>query len=182
MTENPDRIERTIELLLYAPIGVGLCLKDTAPQFVDMFVSRGRAEIARRHDEVQQRVTTARSLGQVAMAFGPPIVRERGVFTLVALQDHGHPRQRLAGRHVSDPPHDLSRGLLRGGDGRGEEQRQEVEAGNHGYPEGRSGTTTAEHEELVELRKEVRELRRANDILQAAASFVGAELDRRHTR
>jgi hypothetical protein len=40
-------------------------------------VSRGRAEIDRRHEEVQQRVTTARSLGQVAMAFGPPIVRER---------------------------------------------------------------------------------------------------------
>ncbi|MDQ1383863.1 MAG: hypothetical protein QOG65_1242, partial [Actinomycetota bacterium] len=77
MTENSDRIERTLELLLYAPIGVGLFLKDTAPQFVDMFVSRGRAEIDRRHDEVQKRVTTARSLGQVAMAFGPPIVRER---------------------------------------------------------------------------------------------------------
>lgn len=77
MTENSDRIERTIELLLYAPLGIGLFLKDSAPQFVDMFVSRGRAEIDRRHDEVQQRVTTARSLGQVAMAFGPPIVRER---------------------------------------------------------------------------------------------------------
>lgn len=46
----------------------------------------------------------------------------------------------------------------------------------------RAGTTTAEHDELVELRKEVRELRRANDILQAAASFFGAELDRRHKR
>ncbi|MDQ1459229.1 MAG: hypothetical protein QOI08_713 [Actinomycetota bacterium] len=77
MTDNSDRIERTLELLLYAPLGVGLFLKDTAPQFVDMFVSRGRAEVDRRHEEVQQRVTTARSLGQVAMAFGPPIVRER---------------------------------------------------------------------------------------------------------
>ena len=33
--------------------------------------------------------------------------------------------------------------------------------------------------EIAELRKEVKELRRANDILQAAASFFGAELDRR---
>ena len=49
MTDNPDRIERTLELLLYAPIGVGLFLKDMAPGFVDMFVSRGRAEIDRRH-------------------------------------------------------------------------------------------------------------------------------------
>ena len=46
----------------------------------------------------------------------------------------------------------------------------------------RAGTTTAEHQELVELRKENRELRRANDILQAAASFFGAELDRRQKR
>ena len=77
MTENPDRIERTLELLLYAPIGVGLFLKDTAPTFVNMFVSRGRAEVDKRQDDVQQRVTTARSLGQVALAFGPPVVRKR---------------------------------------------------------------------------------------------------------
>lgn len=53
-------------------------------------------------------------------------------------------------------------------------KQAEVDAGR------RPGTTSAEHDELVELRKEVRELRRANDILQAAASFFGAELDRRH--
>ncbi len=46
----------------------------------------------------------------------------------------------------------------------------------------RTGTTTAEHDELVELRKEVKELRRTNDILQAAASFFGAELDRRRSK
>ena len=46
----------------------------------------------------------------------------------------------------------------------------------------RAGTTTSEHEELVRLRKEVKELRRANDILQSAANFFGAELDRRHNK
>jgi hypothetical protein len=76
MSETPDRIERTLELLLYAPLGIGLYLKEAAPAFVDMFVSRGRAEIDRRQGEVHQRVTTARSMGQVALAFGPPIVRE----------------------------------------------------------------------------------------------------------
>ena len=44
------------------------------------------------------------------------------------------------------------------------------------------GLTTAEKEELTGLRKEVKELRRANDILQAAATFFGAELDRRRTK
>jgi hypothetical protein len=77
MTDNNDRIERTLEVLVYAPLGFGLFLKDTAPTFINLFVSRGRAEVDRRHGEVQQRVTTARSLGQVTMAFGPPIVRER---------------------------------------------------------------------------------------------------------
>ncbi|MGH8989481.1 MAG: hypothetical protein ACRDXC_12960 [Acidimicrobiales bacterium] len=46
----------------------------------------------------------------------------------------------------------------------------------------RPGLTTGERDELRELRKEVKELRRANDILQAAASFFGAELDRRQKR
>jgi len=46
----------------------------------------------------------------------------------------------------------------------------------------RSGTTSADAEELKRLRQENRELRRANDILKAAASFFGAELDRQHKR
>jgi transposase len=43
----------------------------------------------------------------------------------------------------------------------------------------RPGLTTEEQAELTRLRKENFELRRANDILQAAAAFFGAELDRR---
>lgn len=42
----------------------------------------------------------------------------------------------------------------------------------------RPGLTSEESEELKSLRKENKELRRANDILRAAASFFGAELDR----
>lgn len=46
----------------------------------------------------------------------------------------------------------------------------------------RPGLTTTESAELAELRKELRELRRANDILIAASAFFGAELDRRRGR
>ena len=68
MTEHKDRIEQTIEMFVYAPIGAGLYLKDMGPTFVNMFVARGRAEIDRRQAQVQQRTTTARSIGQVAVA------------------------------------------------------------------------------------------------------------------
>jgi len=77
MTDHRDRIEQTIEVLVYAPIGAGLYLKDMGPTFVNMFVARGRAEVDRRQAQVQQRTTTAKSIGQVAVAFGVPMVKQR---------------------------------------------------------------------------------------------------------
>jgi hypothetical protein len=77
MTDPKDRIAHTLEVLVYAPIGAGLYLRDMAPTFVNMFVARGRAEVDRRQAQVQQRTTTARSIGQVAVTFGVPMVRQR---------------------------------------------------------------------------------------------------------
>ncbi len=42
----------------------------------------------------------------------------------------------------------------------------------------RAGTTSEEAAELRKLRQEVKELRRANEILKAASAFFAAELDR----
>ena len=44
------------------------------------------------------------------------------------------------------------------------------------------GLTSEDRQRMRELEAENRELRRTNDILQAAASFFGAELDRRSKR
>jgi len=46
----------------------------------------------------------------------------------------------------------------------------------------KAGLTTQERARMRELEAENRELRRTNEILQAAASFFGAELDRRSKR
>jgi transposase-like protein len=46
----------------------------------------------------------------------------------------------------------------------------------------RPGLSTSERERLRELERENRELRRANQILKAAAAFFGAELDRQPRR
>ncbi|GAA1901748.1 transposase [Actinomadura bangladeshensis] len=53
-------------------------------------------------------------------------------------------------------------------------RRAEVDAG------ARPGTTTEESAELKRLKRENAELRRANEILKAAAGFFAAELDRPH--
>jgi transposase len=46
----------------------------------------------------------------------------------------------------------------------------------------RSGVSTEERARVKELERENRELRRANEILKAAAAFFGAEFDRRLKR
>jgi len=46
----------------------------------------------------------------------------------------------------------------------------------------RPGVTTGESERVKDLEQEVRELRRANEILKRAAVFFGAELDRQQRR
>jgi transposase len=46
----------------------------------------------------------------------------------------------------------------------------------------RSGPTSDQIAELKRIKRENAELRRTNDILQAAASFFGAELDRQQKR
>jgi transposase len=51
-------------------------------------------------------------------------------------------------------------------------RRSEIDAGK------RPGVTSEESAEVRKLRAEVRELRRANEILKAAAGFFAAELDR----
>src|SRR6266542_3927704 len=46
----------------------------------------------------------------------------------------------------------------------------------------RPGTSTVDAQRIAELEREVRELRRANEILKAAASFFARELDPRLPR
>jgi transposase len=41
----------------------------------------------------------------------------------------------------------------------------------------RAGTTTSEAQRIAELEREVRELRRANEILKAASAYFARELD-----
>src|SRR6476469_4118287 len=95
----------------------------------------------------------------------PPEVRERAVRMVFEHQDE-YPSQWKAIESISaklSVNHETLRQWVR---------RAETDAGV------RAGLTTDERVRMRELERENRELRRANEILKAASSFFGAELDR----
>lgn len=55
-------------------------------------------------------------------------------------------------------------------------RKAQVDAGE------RAGTTSSEHAEIRRLKREVADLRRANEILKSASAFFAAELDRPATK
>ncbi len=96
----------------------------------------------------------------------PPELRERAVRMVLETMEQTGQRvgviTRIA-RQLGIGPESL-RGWVR---------QAEVDAGQ------RPGVTSAEQQRIAELEREVRELRRANEILKAAASFFARELDPR---
>ena len=99
----------------------------------------------------------------------PPELKERAVRLVVDARG-GPGRDRGActrvGQQLGIPPDTL----------RGWVQRAEIDQGL------RPGTTTDDAARIVELEREVKELRRANAILKSASAFFAAELDRPLTR
>ena len=99
----------------------------------------------------------------------PPEVRERAVRMVFDHQDE-YPTQWKAIESIAKKiqvNHETLRQWVR---------RAETDAGE------RAGLTADERAKMRELEREVKELRRANEILKAAAHFFGAELDRQPQR
>ena len=99
----------------------------------------------------------------------PPEIRERAV-KLVLEHEHEYPSQWKAICSIAEKS-DINRETLRQW-----VRRAETDSGR------RPGLTTDERQKMRDLEREVKELRRANDILKSAAAFFGAELDRRPKR
>ena len=99
----------------------------------------------------------------------PAEMRERAV-RMVFDHQHEYPSQWKAIESISaklNVNHETLRQWVR---------RGETDAGQ------RPGLSTDERIKIKELEREVKELRRANEILKAAAHFFGAEFDRQSPR
>src|SRR5690606_2253400 len=99
----------------------------------------------------------------------PAELRERAV-RMVFEHQHEYPSQWKAIESIAGKL-DINRETLRVWI-----RRAEVDDGR------RAGVTTEERARIKELEREVKELRRANEILKAASAFFGAELDRQSKR
>ncbi|MEX0666080.1 MAG: hypothetical protein WD598_15120 [Acidimicrobiia bacterium] len=96
MSDENATVERAKELLVYGPVGLALFLRDSAPQFMRMFVARGRTELDQRRKSVGEQIDQVRTLGETAATDGGPEVlrvlstglaalREKAEEALVAL-------------------------------------------------------------------------------------------------
>jgi hypothetical protein len=81
-----DPIALALEVAVYAPIGAAAYLSEVGPDFVRMVAARGRAEVEVRQAQVLARVNHAKGTGQVAIAFGLPLVRKRVEKRLASLR------------------------------------------------------------------------------------------------
>jgi transposase len=99
----------------------------------------------------------------------PEELRERAVKMVLEIRDReGKGRGEIArvGRQLGIHPEALRTWI----------RQTEIDGGT------RPGTTTEDSQRIAELEREVRELRRANEILKAASAYFARELDPRLPR
>lgn len=77
MTDHDQKppIERAIELMVYAPIGLALFARDVVPPLLNQFVARGRARVEELQAQVENHVGQARIIGQFAVSQGTDQVK-----------------------------------------------------------------------------------------------------------
>jgi hypothetical protein len=77
VSDNDTPIDKAVELLVYAPIGLAMFAKDTVPTFMKMFVARGHTEISQRRKSAHTQAGTYKTVGQMAVKYGSPEVKRQ---------------------------------------------------------------------------------------------------------
>lgn len=87
MADDNDTAEKAKELLVYGPIGLALFMRDSAPQFMRMFVARGRTELQQRSKSMGSQIDQVRALGENVTADGGPEVLKLLTTGIAALRE-----------------------------------------------------------------------------------------------
>lgn len=86
MGDDRSRIERAVEYAVHVPVGFVAFARDSVPTFMQMFSARGRREVDAHQKVVNTRINNYRAMGQLAVQYGPPVIRARLVEHLEALR------------------------------------------------------------------------------------------------
>ncbi len=77
MNDNDTPLEKAVDLLVYAPIGLAMFAKDTVPTFLKMFVARGQTEVSQRRKTAESQASQYKTIGQMAVKYGGPEVKRQ---------------------------------------------------------------------------------------------------------
>jgi hypothetical protein len=77
VSQDQNPIERAVDFLVFAPIGVAMFAKDTVPTFMKMFVSRGQTELQHQQKSLRDRANQYRAVGKFAVKYGGPEVKRQ---------------------------------------------------------------------------------------------------------
>ncbi|MDQ1468206.1 MAG: hypothetical protein QOH10_2621 [Actinomycetota bacterium] len=98
---SPDPITRALEVAVYAPIGVAAYVREMGPDVVRTVVARGRAEVEVRQEQVANGLRHAKGAGEVAIAFGLPVLRRRMEARLSSMRPAPEPAPRTPTRRAA---------------------------------------------------------------------------------
>lgn len=104
MADDNDTAEKAKELLVYGPIGLALFMRDSAPQFMRMFVARGRTELQQRSKSMGSQIDQVRALGENVTADGGPEVLKLLTTGIAALREKAEEALTALGVTPTEPP------------------------------------------------------------------------------
>ncbi len=77
MSDDRSTVDRVVELAVHVPVGIAAFARDAVPTLVTMFAGRGKREVDVHQKEVVGQIANYKAVGELAVKFGPPVVRQR---------------------------------------------------------------------------------------------------------
>ena len=77
MSDDRSTVDRVVELAVHVPVGIAAFARDAFPTLVTMFAGRGKREVDVHQREVVGQIANYRAVGELAVKFGPPVVKQR---------------------------------------------------------------------------------------------------------
>jgi len=86
VSDERSTVDRVVELAVHVPVGIAAFARDAVPTLVTMFAGRGKREVDVHQREVVGQIANYKAVGELAVKFGPPVVKQRVNEQMVTLR------------------------------------------------------------------------------------------------